>query len=126
MTMSFLSYDPPALATTRRRSAPGAAGHLFDTHDAWRDFDFDFSADFDPQLAACVEAMNRDDAVGQTLAFARERGRLCMYPVQITAPFDARRTRFEMLLFDAQNTSGERWQQVFFPAQRIHCFVPAP
>ena len=31
--------------------------------------------------------------------------------------------RYEMVVFDGGNGSGDSWKHVFFPRQRTHCFV---
>jgi hypothetical protein len=85
--------------------------------------DFDLAADFDQQLAACIEAMSQDDALGQTLAFARDGAHLRMCPIQTIDLAGTDMALYEMVLFDGGNTQGEHWKHVFFPAQRMHSFV---
>ncbi|HCL4203453.1 uridylate kinase [Halopseudomonas pelagia] len=83
--------------------------------------------DFKDQLGACVNAMCQDDATGQTLVFERDKGKLHMrYIVTHDAMLTLMDTdidRYEMLVFDGGNTSGDSWKHVFFPGQRTHCFV---
>jgi hypothetical protein len=85
--------------------------------------DFDLAADFDQQLAACIEAMSQDNSTGQILAFARDGDHLQMLPIQPRDLAGIGRKRYEMLLFDGGNTQGERWKHVFFLTQRMHSFV---
>jgi len=79
--------------------------------------------DFEQQLGACVDAMNQDDAIGQTLVFERARGTLHMRHIAIHDLVDTDIDCYEMVVFDGGNTSGECWKHVFFPRQRTHCFV---
>lgn len=83
--------------------------------------------DFEDQLRACVNAMCQDDAIGQTLVFKRDRGKLhtryiATHDAMLTL-MDSNIDRYEMLVFDGGNTSGDSWKHVFFPRQRTHCFV---
>ncbi len=79
--------------------------------------------DFEQQLGACVNAMSQDDAIGQTLVFERTHGGLHMRPIDMLDLMDTDIDRYEMVVFDGGNTSGNSWKHIFFPRQRTHCFV---
>ncbi|VFR23747.1 hypothetical protein ANDA3_1204 [plant metagenome] len=79
--------------------------------------------DFDRQFGACINAMSQDDAVGQTLVFDRYHGGLRMRPIEALSLLDSDVQAYEMVLFDGGNTCGDRWKHVFFPRQRVHCFL---
>lgn len=79
--------------------------------------------DFDHQLEVCINAIDRDDAIGQILVFERMRGTLHMRHIASTDLVDTNINRYEMILFDCGNTSGDTWKHVFFPRQHEHYFV---
>ncbi len=79
--------------------------------------------DFEQQLGACVNAMSQDDAIGQILVFERDKGALHMRHVAIHDLVDTDIDCYEMVVFDGGNTSGCCWKHLFFPRQRMHCFV---
>jgi hypothetical protein len=79
--------------------------------------------DFEQQLGACINAMCQDDAIGQTLVIERDKGKLHMRHVATLDLVDADIDRYEMVVFDGGNTSGDTWKHVFFPRQREHYFV---
>lgn len=85
--------------------------------------DLDAEADFELQLGACINAMSQDDAIGQTLVFERMSGTLHMRHISIADLVETDIGRYEMVVFDGGNTSGDCWKHVFFPRQRTHCFV---
>ncbi|MBV6791569.1 uridylate kinase [Xanthomonas campestris pv. clerodendri] len=80
-------------------------------------------ADFEQQVDACIHAMSQDDAIGQSLGFERMRGTLHMRQIGIADLVQTDIDRYDMVVFDGGNTSGDRWKHVFFPRQRMHCFV---
>ncbi|BCN39487.1 hypothetical protein ALDI51_28060 [Alicycliphilus denitrificans] len=79
--------------------------------------------DFEQQLGACVNAMCHDDAIGQTLVFERDKGKLHMRHIATLDLVDTDIDRYEMVMFDGGTISGDSWKHVFFPRQRTHCFV---
>ena len=79
--------------------------------------------DFEQQLRACVNAMSQDDAVGQTLVYERDKGKLHMRHIATLDLLETDIDRYEMVMFDSGNTNGDRWKHVFFPRQHTHCFV---
>lgn len=79
--------------------------------------------DFEHQLGACVNAMSQDDAIGQTLIFERSKGALHMRHIAMDELVETDIDRYEMVVFDGGNGSGDSWKHAFFPRQRTHCFV---
>ncbi len=74
-------------------------------------------------FGSCINAMNQDDSLGETLVIFREDQRLHMRQVDHLELAVADLDRYEMILFDGGNTSGDLWKHVFFPRQRPHFFV---
>ncbi|MBO9356009.1 uridylate kinase [Bordetella petrii] len=79
--------------------------------------------DFEQQLGACINAMSQDDTIGQTLVFERKSGTLHMRHIATLDLIDTDIDRYEIVVFDGGNTSGDSWKHIFFPRQREHCFV---
>ncbi|VFR27585.1 hypothetical protein BRI6_4648 [plant metagenome] len=79
--------------------------------------------DFEYQLGACINAMSQNDAIGQILVFERMSGTLHMRHIVPLDLMDTDIERFEMVVFDGGNISGDSWKHVFFPRQSEHCFV---
>lgn len=83
--------------------------------------------DFEQQFGACINAMSQNDAIGQILVFERMSGTLHMRHIVPLDLMDTDIERFEIVVFDggntSGNTSGDSWKHVFFPRQREHCFV---
>ncbi|MGY6272940.1 uridylate kinase [Achromobacter denitrificans] len=79
--------------------------------------------DFEHQLGACISAMCEFDAIGQTLVFERDKGKLHMRHIAIPDLVETDIDRYEMVVFDGGSLSGDSWKHVFFPRQQTHCFV---
>lgn len=79
--------------------------------------------DFEPQFAACINAMSQDDAIGQILVLERTSGALLMRHIAASELTDSVTDHFEMVIFDGGNTRGDKWKHVFFPRQHGHCFM---
>ncbi|KTB95143.1 uridylate kinase [Pseudomonas syringae ICMP 11293] len=79
--------------------------------------------DFEQHLEACVSAMCQGDAIGQPLVFERDKGKLHMRHIATLDLVNTDIDRYEMVVFDGGNTSGDCWKHVFFPRQRTHYFV---
>lgn len=79
--------------------------------------------DFRFEVMICIDLMNQRDSVGETLVLFREDQRLHIQRIDSMDLADADLDRFEMILFDGGNTSGDLWKHAFFPHQKRHCFV---
>lgn len=79
--------------------------------------------DYDQQLRACVEAMAQPDAIGHTVVLQRSNDELQLHQIDTASLLDTNLHRYEMVLVDGGSTGGDRWKHVFFPRQRMHCFV---
>lgn len=78
---------------------------------------------FNQQVAHCVDCMLQDDACGEVMVFERMAGQLVPTTVSPDAIDLTHLSRYELILFDGGNTSGDRWKQIFHPQTLIAQFI---
>lgn len=78
---------------------------------------------FNQQVAHCMDCMLQDDARGQVMVFERMEGQLVpayLRPDEIDL---THLNRYELILFDGGNTSGDSWKQIFHPHTLIAQYI---
>lgn len=74
-------------------------------------------------LACSCDSMLRDDAMGQVTALVRVANEPEWIVIDVSVMQVADFDRYEMVVFDGGNSSGDSWKHTFFPPSRQHIFV---